>query len=147
MPPCDGDPCTTPFNSACCSSFSAGGNLPTAQKTAPSDRLPQMPWSIGQWCGHPCPTPGLPPRPSNPRVAARGRLCASNHSACQRSRSRGVGARYIRRRASASSIRHRSNSAPSHPCPTATPTMICSPTNSTALILTNADVGFTLASV
>ena len=36
----------------------------------------------------------------------------------------------------------------SHPCPTATPAMIGSPTNSTVLILTNdADVGFTLVLV
>ena len=34
------------------------------------------------------------------------------HAECQRSRSRVVGARYIRRRTSASSIRRRSNSAP-----------------------------------
>ena len=38
--------------------------------------------------------------------------CAGSHTECQRSRSRVVGARYIRRRTSASSIRRRSNSAP-----------------------------------
>ena len=59
---------------------------------------------------------------SNARAtAAAVQPCASNHSACQRSRSRGVGARYIRRRASASSIRHRSNSAPISSMPNSNP--------------------------
>ena len=73
MPACDGNSCTAAFNSACCSPFSAGGNLPTAQKPAPSDRLPRMPRPIGQWCGHPFPTPEPPPRPSNPAPAATAR--------------------------------------------------------------------------
>ena len=32
-----------------------------------------MPWPIGQWCGHPFPTPELPPLPSNPAPAATAR--------------------------------------------------------------------------
>ena len=37
--------------------------------------------------------------------------CVGSHSACHRSRSLGVSARYIRRRTSASSNRYRSSSA------------------------------------
>ena len=46
---------------------------------------------------------------------------ASSHSACHLSRSRGVGARYIRRRTSASSIRHRSSSGPISIMPNSNP--------------------------
>ena len=59
---------------------------------------------------------------SNARAAAAAvQPCASSHSACQRSRSRGVGARYIRRRTSASLIRHRSSSAPISIMPNSNP--------------------------
>ena len=48
---------------------------------------------------------------SNARAtAAAVQPCASSHSACHFSRSRGVGARYVRRRTSPSSICHRSSS-------------------------------------
>ena len=43
--------------------------------------------------------------------------CASSQIACHRSRSRGVGARYIRRRTPASSMRHLSSKAPSSGIP------------------------------
>ena len=63
-----------------------------------------MPWPIGQWCGHPVPTPGLPPQPSNPAPAAIARATVPAPGASA------LG--YIRRRTSASSMRHRSSSAP-----------------------------------
>ncbi len=61
---------TAAFNSACCSPGSAGGNLPTAPMTAPSDHPPRRSWPIGLWCGHPDPRLGLPPLPSNPAPTA-----------------------------------------------------------------------------
>ena len=113
MPPCDGDPCTALFNSSRCSSFSAGGNLPTAQKPAPPDRAPRTPWPIGQWYGHPVPAHGLLP-PSNlaPAAIARATFPAPGASAPGT----------FGRRTSASSMPHRSSSAPISSMPTATPT-------------------------
>ena len=70
MPAWLGSSCTAVFNSACCSPVSAGGNLLTAQMTAPGDHPPQTSWPIDLWCGHPDPTPDLPPPPSIPEPAA-----------------------------------------------------------------------------
>ena len=92
-----------------------GGNLPTAQMTTLWDNPPQTSWPIGLWCEHPDPTPGLPPSPSIPRVkhgAGSGPAAIRHRRTCHLSLARGVDARYIRRRTSASSICHCSNSGP-----------------------------------
>ena len=54
-------------------------------------------------------------------TAAAVQPCASSHTACHRSRSRGVGARYIRLRISASPMRHRSSNAPISCIPNSNP--------------------------
>ena len=96
---------------------SARGNLPTAQKPAPPDRAPRTPWPIAHWLMV------WASRSSASATAAAVQSCASSHSACHLSRSRGVVvARYIRRRTSACSMPHRSSSAPISSMPTATPT-------------------------
>ena len=114
----------------------SGGDLPTAQKPAPSDRLPRMPRPIGQWCGHPFPTPELPPRPSNPAPAATARATFPAPVASEPDTSAVVPQPHPF--ATAPAV------APSPSCPTATPTLICSPTNSTTVNSTQRQCGFHL---
>ena len=54
-------------------------------------------------------------------TAAAVQPCVSSHTACHRSRSRGVGARYIRRRTSASSMCHCSSNPPISVMPNCNP--------------------------
>ena len=136
MPACDGNSCTAAFNSACCSPFSSGGNLPSAQKTVPSDRLPRMPQLIGQWCEHPSPAPGPPPRPSNPAPAVIARATFPAPMAWAPDTS--AVAPQPHPFATVPTV------APSPACPTATPTLICSPTNSTTANSTQRQCGFHL---
>ena len=105
MPACDGNSCTAPFNSARRSTSSAGGTTTLFKNQRLGAALRECPGPLANRMGI-----------SFQRLRHRHRrgrpTRASSHTVCHRSRSRGVGARYILRRTSASSRRHRSSSAP-----------------------------------
>ena len=76
MPDISGNSCTAPFNSACCASPRAGGNLRTARKSRPQARPRRRRQPTVRWCGDP--VPEHPPwlKPSSPGPIARWRANA-----------------------------------------------------------------------
>ncbi len=97
-----------------------------------------MTWMLG---------PGSGQGSGNSQTRRQSRPWYSNHTACHRSRSRGVGARYIRRRTSAPSMRHRTSGAPISSIPNFNPRPFPSLLLQLPRILPANDVGFTLVSV
>ena len=134
MPARLGTSCTASFNSACCSPVSAGGNLLTDQMTVPGDHPPQTSWSIDLWCGHPGPTPELPPSPSIPGPAAISRATSPFPVASAPDTYAVVPQPHPSATVPAAS--------PSPSCPTATPTPISSPNNSSTANSTQRQCGF-----
>ena len=144
MPAWRGASCTAAFNSARCSPVSAGGNLLTAQMTAPWDRPPQTSWPIGLWCGHPDPTPDLPPSPSIPRVK---HGAGSGPAATSRATFPALGASAPDTSVVVPQPHPFATTpavAPSPSCPTATPTPMRFPNTSSIANSTHRQCGFHL---
>ena len=101
MPDVAGGCSTASFNFSCCAWSRAGGNHRSARISGPQVLRRRRLTPNVRWCAGPC---GSLARAS--AVAAAVQPCASSRMAYHRSRSRGVGARIIRRRKSLTPICH-----------------------------------------